>query len=222
MTTDTPARWTEYMPLADLRPNPANPKGHDTDLIDASVGRFGYIEPITLDERTGYLISGHGRRETMLAMHERGESVPEGVQVSDDGAWLVPVARGWSSRTDTEASAALIALNRTTEAGGWEDAALLDLLDQVSALGDEAFVGVGFNERDLDDLRALSERLDAEGGTRDLDELAAEYGADDPEKKEADALRRVVLILPPDLADRLEAVLVKKNHAEVVTQWLSE
>ena len=157
-----PERWTDYLPLEQLLPNPANPKGHDTDLIDASVGRFGYIEPITLDERTGCLISGHGRRETLMAMRDRGETAPEGVRVRDsDGAWLVPVARGWASHTDTEAMAALVALNRTTEAGGWEDSALLDLLEQVSAIGDEAFAGVGFSEDDLDDLRARLEEVAA-------------------------------------------------------------
>lgn len=158
--TTRPARWTEYMALESVLPNPANPKAHDHEQIDASVGRFGYIESITLDERTGCLISGHGRRETLIAMRDRGETAPEGVMVRDsDGAWLVPVARGWASRTDTEALAALVALNRLTEVGGWEETALLDLLDQVSAIGDDAFAGVGFSEDDLDDLRVRLEEI---------------------------------------------------------------
>lgn len=163
MSAETrPARWTEYMALESLLPNPANPKAHDNDLIDASIGRFGYVEPITLDERTGCLISGHGRRETLIAMRERGESVPEGVTVRDgDGAWLVPVARGWASRTDTEALAALVALNRTTEVGGWEEKALLDLLDQVTEMGgDDALLGVGYDEVAIAGLRSFLEGMD--------------------------------------------------------------
>ena len=42
----------------------------------------------------------------------------------------------WSSRSDTEAGAALIALNRTTELGGWVDEELdhlRELLDTLTA-----------------------------------------------------------------------------------------
>ena len=39
---------------------------------------------------------------------------------------------GWSSRADTEAGAALIALNRTTELGGWVDEELIRLLTDLA------------------------------------------------------------------------------------------
>ena len=39
---------------------------------------------------------------------------------------------GWSSRSDTEAGAALIALNRTTELGGWADEELIRLLTDLA------------------------------------------------------------------------------------------
>jgi hypothetical protein len=160
-------RRTEYMSISALKANPRNPKGHRVDVIDDSVNRFGYVEPIVLDERTQMIISGHGRRETLNAMRERGESAPDGVIVNDDGDWLVPVMRGWASRSDAEAGAALIALNRTTEIGGWVDDSLLELLD---ALGDDddALLGVGFDDSDLDALRArldeFSDDSDGEGG----------------------------------------------------------
>lgn len=155
MTTTEPRR-TEYLPLAALKPDPANPKAHDMEALDASVGRFGFVEAITLDERTGYIVAGHGRHKALTDMEERGETPPEGVTVSaTDGVWLVPVQRGWSSRTDAEARAYLIASNRTSELGGWVDEALLDSLDAL----DGDFAGVGFGETDLDDLRA---RLKAE------------------------------------------------------------
>lgn len=158
-------RTMGMMRLEDLTPNPMNPKGHSLDTIDASVGRFGYVEPIVLDERTGFLISGHGRRETLLAMKERGESAPEGVQVDTDGGWRVPVSRGWRSRTDTEAAAALIALNRTTELGGWVDDALLDILDTLTE-EEDGLAGVGFEHDEVDDLR---ERLQALADGEDPD-----------------------------------------------------
>ena len=153
----TTPRTTEYLALSELKADPRNPKAHDLEVIDASVGRFGIIDNIARDDRTGYIISGHGRTKTLQAMRERGESAPDGVVVREDGEWLVPVITGWRSRTDAEAGAALIALNRTTELGGWVDEALLDILDDL-AQGDGAGLdGVGFSEEEIDDLRAVLE-----------------------------------------------------------------
>ena len=149
-------RRVEYLPLSELTPDPRNPKAHDLSTIDASIGRFGMLDTIVLDGRTGHIISGHGRREALAQMEARGETPPEGVKVSDSGEWLVPAVTGWSSRTDTEAHAALIALNRTTELGGWVDEELLGLLDELSESGDaDAFSGVGFGESDIDDLKRV-------------------------------------------------------------------
>src|SRR3546814_14691212 len=89
-------------------------------------------------------------------MRDRGDNPPEGIRVDAGGHWLVPVIVGWSSRTDSEARAALIALNKTTMLGGWVDDALLDLLDNL-----DDYTGVGFTEDDTDDLRARLEELAA-------------------------------------------------------------
>lgn len=146
-------RQVEYLPLSSLQADPRNPKAHDQDTIDASIGRFGVLDLIVRDERTGYLISGHGRRKALTGMEKRGEGVPEGIKVDPEtGEWLVPVVTGWASRTDTEAGAALIALNRTTELGGWVDEALLELLDDLAEV-DDGFEGVGFGDGDIDRLR---------------------------------------------------------------------
>lgn len=152
-------RRTEYLPLSELKPDPRNPKNHSLETIDASIGRFGMVEAIVRDDRTGYIISGHGRAETLRRMAERGESPPEGIEVTESGEWLVPTFTGWASRTDTEAAAALIALNRTTELGGWVDEALLDLLDDLSAM-DDGLEGVGFSDADLEHLHRVIQDLE--------------------------------------------------------------
>lgn len=154
MSIETAPRRTEYIPLDHLQADPANPKAHDGDAIDASIGRFGIIDQIVRDDRTGYIISGHGRDEALRRMRDRGDNPPEGIRVDAGGHWLVPVIVGWSSRTDAEARAALIALNQTTMLGGWVDDALLDLLDNL-----DDYTGVGFTEDDTDDLRARLEEL---------------------------------------------------------------
>lgn len=171
---EQPSRRVEYLPLSEVVGNEHNPKAHALDTLDASVGRFGFVEPIVVDGRTGLVISGHGRSKTLAAMEARGDSAPDGVQTGPDGRWLVPVVTGWSSRTDTEANAALIALNRTTELGGWVDEELLGLLE---TLGDSpyGFDGVGYDEQSIEDLRAylsskdLAESWDTEDGLDDDD-----------------------------------------------------
>ena len=44
---------------------------------------------------------------------------------------------GWSSRSDTEAGAALIALNRITELGGWVDEELDHLRELLDTITDD-------------------------------------------------------------------------------------
>lgn len=177
----TDPRRTEYLPLSGLTADPRNPKAHDLDTIDASLGRFGYLEPIVRDDRTGYIISGHGRAKTLTAMRERGETPPEGVKTDKAGGWLVPVVTGWASRTDTEAVAALIALNRTTELGGWVDDALLELLDDLAGV-EGGLDGVGCSEADRDALRELTDRA----GELDLSSVTPLDESESPRLDELD------------------------------------
>lgn len=60
-------RRIELMPLGQLQVAKRNPKKHSGD-ISTSVGRFGYAEPILLDERTGRIVAGHGRCPTRLVL----------------------------------------------------------------------------------------------------------------------------------------------------------
>ena len=157
MTSSTDPRRVEYLPLADLKRNPQNPKGHDLGTIETSIGRFGVLDLMVLDERTGQLVSGHGRLETLTAMQVAGESPPDGITIDDRGRWLAPVVTGWASRSDTEAAAALIALNRSTELGGWLDEPLLALLDDLAQT--DALDGVGYGDAEIAALRGRLETL---------------------------------------------------------------
>lgn len=165
MPTNVPDHRTlEWVPLGTLAENVRNPKAHDTELIDASVTRFGFVEPIVVDGRTGQIISGHGRTKTLRAMHSRGDVPPEGIRTTDAGEWLVPVATGWASANDSEANAALIALNRATEVGGWVDEELLGILSELSD-----YTGVGFDDHDIDDLDSAVAAANAADGNDDRD-----------------------------------------------------
>lgn len=147
-------RWTAYMDVAELPQAPRNPKGHDLDGIRRAIERFGMADAVILDERTGRLIGGHGRREVLVTMLDSGQEPPDGVVSTEDGQWLVPVQRGWSSRSDREAEALLVALNRFTERGGWDTAGLADILEDLAAGGDDLLSDAGFDDGDLADMRA--------------------------------------------------------------------
>ena len=145
--------------IDDINPHPSNPKAHDLVTLIDSIVRFGFVEPIVVDQRTGLNISGHGRVEALTVMRERGEDPPAGITV-DDGRWLAPVFVGWSSSDDTEADAALIALNRIGETGGWQDVALTDLLTRLETVHG-GLTGVGFDSHEIEMLRKQLDTVEA-------------------------------------------------------------
>jgi len=158
MTALPTERRIEQRPLSSLRPNPRNPKAHADDLIDASIERFGYIEPVSVDERTDYLISGHGRIARLTERKQRGEAPPDGVSVDEEtGDWLIPTVVGWASKDDQEAEAALVALNRLTERGGWDSSALLAVLDNLAESQSSLLDVIGYGEADLDLLKRIAD-----------------------------------------------------------------
>ncbi|GGS38003.1 hypothetical protein [Deinococcus knuensis] len=121
----------DYLPLADLTRWPGNPKEHADGAIAASISRFGFRDPLAIDETTGRLIAGHGRLSVLERAHAAGQPAPQFVQVRGDGMWLIPVTRGGSFADETEASAYLIAHNRTSELGGWNEDLLAGMLGSL-------------------------------------------------------------------------------------------
>jgi ParB-like chromosome segregation protein Spo0J len=156
-----PERRVEYEPIDQLIGAPSNPRRHRVDIVRRSIARFGYVSPAIVDERTGRLVVGHGRTEALCALRDAGDTPPEGVRQREDGAWLVPVLRGWSSRSDEEAAAYLVADNRHTELGGWDNEALAKLLDDI---GDPDLVDLtGWSPDELAELLDSAETLPDEG-----------------------------------------------------------
>lgn len=162
---DVMRRRIEYMPLADLatRRAPGNPKNHDAALIEGSISRFGFVEPIVLDERTGRLVAGHGRLDDIEGRFDLGQEPPEGIALDPTNAptrghsWLVPVVRGWASRSDDEAKAYLVVSNEATIRGGWDERALADLLGSLKSSNEVAFQATGYNDAGLEALLASLE-----------------------------------------------------------------
>ncbi|KIF04168.1 hypothetical protein PL81_20380 [Streptomyces sp. RSD-27] len=153
-------RFITYIPLTDLPPDPVNPKKHEVERIIASIQDHGFIETPVVDERTGLTIAGHGRRKALIEMQVRGEPVPRGLLVDDDGGWLVPVTRGWSSTSDRQAHAVLILLNRLSSAGGWEAGPLAEILEDLVTSDTALFDSLGIAD---DEMEELLRQVDPEG-----------------------------------------------------------
>jgi hypothetical protein len=193
-TTKQPPRRIEYMRLDEVTPALRNAKSHVS--ISGSLKRFGFADAAVLDERTMRLVAGHGRREELVAAKEQGQDPPEGVVVADDGEWMMPVQRGWASRSDEDADALGVALNRFVESGGWDERALAEMLDEFADADPDLLPATGFNQDDLDDLLARF------GNQPDLEDLADQFG----EPKDDELWPRLSLALPRDMLARYRAL----------------
>lgn len=212
-----PPRWTEYVPLDDLIPDERNPKNHDGEVLDESIDRFGFTEQVMVDDRTGKLVAGHGRRERLLAARERGEQPPEGVTVDVDGTWKVPVLRGWRSRDDDEAMAYLVAANQITVKGGWNVDPLVAILDQLRGQSD-GLLGIGYSEGDVDELLRQSGKLaDRQGAfLDDLTNPIGEVPANPMSRAIFQDMRPAELVIAMATEERDEAIaLLRKYQADL-------
>jgi hypothetical protein len=165
-------RRLELVPLSAITGADKNPKRHASEQLGSSIDRFGYVEPVVLDERTGRIVAGHGRVEALRVARHKGQAPPDGV-TDVKGEWHVPVLRGWSSRSDAEASAYLLASNRLTTLGGWDDSQLATMLKELQE--QDALEGVGFDDEAIREaLESAARGMEPEKGETDAGASTAE------------------------------------------------
>lgn len=138
------------IPLQSIKPATRNPKDHDLGELVVSLQRFGFVGSLLIDTRTGRLLAGHGRLEALQQLRQKGLR-PAGIELAEDGDWLVPVER-WTSSNDVEAEAFIVAANRIGERGGWNQPMLEQVLADLARGGDAALAGIGFDLADVDDM----------------------------------------------------------------------
>ncbi len=139
----------EYMALGAIERWGDNPKDHDLGALSAALERFGFVNPMIMDERTGQLVAGHGRVEALRQRKAAQMEPPERVRV-EGGEWYVPVIRGIEFADDNEAHAYAVADNRLVERGGWDVEQLTEVLGALAA--DGGLDGTGYDAADLNDL----------------------------------------------------------------------
>ena len=203
-------RRIEYMPLDDLLSAERNPKGHAPEVITASVDRFGWIEPIVIDERTGRIVAGHGRRDELARRRDDPDAeIPDGVVVTKGDVWTAPVVRGWASANDDEAEAAGVALNQGTIAGGWIREVLFPVLDHLATTS--SLDGTGFTQSDLADLAVLA------GPPPDLDALSRSHG--DPDERDFWPILRIVV--SPATKKAWDSLIGRLDVGDDPDQWVA-
>jgi DNA modification methylase len=158
-----PADAVERRPVAALLPNARNTRTHSEAQIGqiaASIRQWGWTMPVLVDDG-GSIIAGHGR---VLAAQRLGI-----------GEVPTMVARGWS---EAQKRAYLIADNKLTDNGGWDDALLRVELADLQALGFDALL-TGFSATEIKGLGTV--------GKTDPDELPLPPDPDKAIAKPGDA-----------------------------------
>lgn len=141
----------EYTPLDEVVRWPRNPRQHDDAALERSLQRYGFVAPLLYDDHTSKLIAGHGRLGALVSLRDAGENPPARVKVDGKGRWLVPVVRGITFTTASEAEAYLVADNRLAEIGGWDQDLLREIVRDLDAEGWELDT-LGWSEAALDRL----------------------------------------------------------------------
>lgn len=160
----------EYVDLDVLARAKRNPKNHDLPTIRASILRHGFVAPLVENAKTGRLVAGHGRLEAVLAIRaETPDTAPRRVKVAG-GKWFLPVVRGVSFPNEQRAEEYLLADNRLVELGGWDDASLIPMLQEISARGEAAINAIGWSAVEIQKAVANMARAVAAANTVITDE----------------------------------------------------
>lgn len=136
------------VPIDELELLPGNPRKGDVDAVAGSLDRFGQRKPIVARRGDRTVIAGN---HTLQAARRLGWSEIAVVWVDDD---------------DAHAKAFALADNRTAELGGYDDDALLTLIEEVRAADAALLESAGWDEQSVLDL--ISE-TDVDAGVADGD-----------------------------------------------------
>ena len=139
-----------FTKISEIKEADINVKDHDLGAIHESMNRFGFTSPLLLNEKTGQLVAGHGRLQALLQKKQLKEEAPANIKVDDNDDWYVPVIRGVSFKNEQEAQAYLIADNRLTELGGWNNDELVKELEKLAE--ESSLDGTGFDLSNMQEL----------------------------------------------------------------------
>lgn len=118
---------TIYLRLSDLRPWEINPRSHDIPFLKRLIRENGFVAYPAV--REGQLFVGHGRTKALADMKRGNEEPPFGVQVDDDGEWIVPCI-SLDHLSEQQAKTFAINENLANARGEWDKRQLQKLFKQ--------------------------------------------------------------------------------------------
>ena len=217
----------EYINLDDIIEADENPKDHDLGVLYESMKRFGFTDPIMLNEASGKLLAGHGRLQALKLFKDRGEKAPDRIQVEKDiedetiEDWFIPVIKGINIENSADAQAYLIADNRITEIGGWKPMELIESLNEViEETGN--LDGTGY---DLDDIETILRDIERDSFSVDGEDTTVSAETLDEETEVSISVGRYKFKVPSeDFYDWEEMVKSSSGAQDVVgiTLWIKE
>lgn len=146
------------VPLSELEPHTSNPRRGNVDTIAESLMKNGQYKPIVAAR--GVIIAGN---HTFHAASTLGWDTVAVVELDIDPE-------------GPEAMRIMLADNRTSDLGFYDDSDLLDVLERLAADGDLS--GTGYLDDDLTDLRHLTDVHDITAGSADSGYDGAALDAD--------------------------------------------
>lgn len=147
----------EMVPVGKLVEHPANPRRGRVDAIEASIIANGFYGAVVAQRSTGHILGGNHRFQA--------------AQLT--GMEKIPVI--WADVDDATAKRILLADNRTNDIAGYDDDALLAILEECRA--EENLLGTGYDDKFVDDLlkKVQAEPL-PDTGDADDDPLTEGWG----------------------------------------------
>ncbi len=209
------------VPIESLHFDPKNARKHDSknmDAIQASLEKFGQVEPIVVQKQGMIVRAGNGR---LAVAHKLGWPCMAAVVVD---------------QTDADAAAFAIADNRTGELGEWDYEALFSVLKESSV----DLTELGFSEGEMSALEteffsASVDSIDLGIGEEKSEESSEEEEGYTPRKVPSlghgddTSIRRVMLYMPQEQYDELlehfaiaEHDLGTTDHSTVVLTVLRD
>jgi DNA modification methylase len=135
------------VPIDSVTLHPRNPRHGDVAAVRASLDRFGQRKPIVVQASTRYVVAGNHLLQAARALG--WEQIAANVQDMDDA----------------EATAFMLADNRTSDLGAYDDALLAEILAEQGSL--DNLVATGFDE---DAIAALLRAAGVEDSRGDPDD----------------------------------------------------
>lgn len=196
-------RYDKIADIGDLLEHPKNPNKHPNYQLErlAEIIRgTGWRQPITISERSGYIVKGHGRLQA--AKLAGFKQVPVEVQQYE---------------TEEQEIADLIADNRMAELAVMDKLALGATLQELQETGTESLYMAGYTETDLDALLAQAEAPDFDH----IEELLNDGLGGAGEKPESDIFS-VSFNFPKEEQAEIEAYIRQEGKEAIVQHIMRE